>query len=42
MTKNTEYMKDQINELKTNGKNKNIRDMHTGINKPDMGYQPRT
>jgi hypothetical protein len=29
--KKGEYMKDRINELTTNSKNKNIRDLHGGI-----------
>jgi hypothetical protein len=28
----TEYLKNQINELATNSKNKNIRDLYRGIN----------
>jgi hypothetical protein len=28
----SEYLKDKINELATNGKNKNIRDLYRGIN----------
>jgi hypothetical protein len=31
--KKREYMKDKINELATNSKNKNIRDLYRGINK---------
>jgi hypothetical protein len=30
--KKVEYLKDKINELATNGKNKNIRDLYRGIN----------
>jgi hypothetical protein len=30
--KNREYLKDKINELATNSKNKNIRDLYRGIN----------
>jgi hypothetical protein len=30
--KRTEYLKDRINKLATNGKNKNIRDLYRGIN----------
>jgi hypothetical protein len=30
--KKREYLKDKINELKTNSKNKNIRDLYGGIN----------
>jgi hypothetical protein len=36
-----EYLKDKINELATNGKNKNIRDLYRGINQFNRGYQPR-
>jgi hypothetical protein len=31
----------KINELETNSKNKNIRDLHGGINEYHTGYQPR-
>jgi hypothetical protein len=34
-------LKDKINELATNSKNKNIRDLYGGINEFKMGYQPR-
>jgi hypothetical protein len=34
-------MKDKINELATNNKNKNIRDLYRGINEFKRGYQPR-
>jgi hypothetical protein len=30
--KKREYLKDEINELATNSKNKNIRDLYRGIN----------
>jgi uncharacterized protein YaaR (DUF327 family) len=36
-----EYLKDKINELATNSKNKNIRDRYIGINEFKRGYQPR-
>jgi hypothetical protein len=36
-----EYLKDKINELARNRKNKNIRDMYRGINEFKRGYQPR-
>jgi hypothetical protein len=36
-----EYMKDKINELATNSKNKNIRELRRGINEFKRGYQPR-
>jgi hypothetical protein len=39
-----EYLKDKINELATNSKNKNknknIRDQYRGINELKRGYQP--
>jgi hypothetical protein len=34
-------VKDKINELVTNSKNKNIRDMYRGINEFKRGNQPR-
>jgi hypothetical protein len=36
-----EYLKDKINELATNSKNKNVRDLYRGINEFKKGYQPR-
>jgi len=39
--KKREYLKDNINELETNNKNKNIRDLYRGINEFKKGYQPR-
>jgi hypothetical protein len=36
-----EYLKDKINELATNSKNKNIRYLYWGINECKRGYQPR-
>jgi hypothetical protein len=36
------YLKAKINELETNSKNKNIRDLYRGINDFKNGYQPRT
>jgi hypothetical protein len=39
--KKREYLKDKINELATNSKNKNIRDPYRGINEFKRGYQPR-
>jgi hypothetical protein len=39
--KKREYLKDKINELATNGKNKNIRHLYGGINEFKRGYQPR-
>jgi hypothetical protein len=39
--KKREYLKGKINELETNNKNKNIRDLYRGINEFKEGYQPR-
>jgi hypothetical protein len=39
--KKREYLKDKINELATNSKNKNIRALYRGINGFKRGYQPR-
>jgi hypothetical protein len=39
--KKREYLKGKINELETNNKNKNIRDLYRGINEFMKGYQPR-
>jgi hypothetical protein len=39
--KKRKYLKDKINYLATNSKNKNIRDVYRGINKLKRGYQPR-
>jgi hypothetical protein len=39
--KKREHLKDKINELETNSKNKNIRDLYRGINEFKRGYQPR-
>jgi hypothetical protein len=39
--KKREYLKDNINELATNSKNKNIKDPYRGINEFMSGYQPR-
>jgi hypothetical protein len=36
-----EYLKDEINELETNIKNKNIRYLYGGINEFKKGYQSR-
>jgi hypothetical protein len=41
-TKKREYLKNKINGLETNNKNKNIRDLYRGINEFKKGYQPRT
>jgi hypothetical protein len=40
--KKREYLKDKINELATNSKNKNNRKLYRGINEFKKGYQPRT
>jgi hypothetical protein len=40
--KKKEYLKAKINELETNSKNKNIRDLYRGVNDFKRGYQPRT
>jgi hypothetical protein len=39
--KEREHLKGKINELETNNKNKNIRDLHRGINTFRKGYQSR-
>jgi hypothetical protein len=36
------YLRDKINELATNSKNKNIRDMLRGVNAFKRRYQPRS
>jgi hypothetical protein len=40
--KKREYLKDKINELESNSKNKNTRDLYRGIKEFKKGYQPRT
>jgi hypothetical protein len=40
--KKKEYPKDKIDELATNSKNKNIRNLYRGINYFKKGYQPRS
>jgi hypothetical protein len=40
--KKRKYLKNKRNELETNSKNKNIRDLYRGINEFKKGYQPRT
>jgi hypothetical protein len=40
--KKREYLKDKINELESNSKNKIIRDLNRGITEFKKGYQPRT
>jgi hypothetical protein len=39
--KKREYMKGKINDLESNNKNKNIRDLYRGINEFKKGYQLR-
>jgi hypothetical protein len=39
--KKREYLKSKINELETNNKDKNVRDLHRGTNEFKKGYQPR-
>jgi hypothetical protein len=39
--KKREYLKDKINELGTNRKNRKIRNLHKGVNEFKRGYQPR-
>jgi hypothetical protein len=38
--KKREYLRGKINELETNNKNKNIRDLYRVINEFKKGYQP--
>jgi hypothetical protein len=38
--KKREYLRGKINELETNNKNNNIRDLYSGINDFRKGYQP--
>jgi hypothetical protein len=40
--KEREHLKDRINELESNCKNKNIRELYRGINEFKKSYQPRT
>jgi hypothetical protein len=40
--KKRKYLKDKINKLESDSKNKNIRDLYRGINEFKKGYQPRT
>jgi hypothetical protein len=40
--KKREYMKDKVNELEPNSKNKNIIDMYRSITAFKKGYQPRS
>jgi hypothetical protein len=41
-TKERKYLKDKIDELAMNSKNKNIRYLHRGINDFKRGHQPRS
>jgi hypothetical protein len=40
--KKREYLKDKINELETNNKNKNVRDLYRATNKFKKSDQSRT
>jgi hypothetical protein len=40
--KKREYLKDKINEVASNSKNKDIRDLYRGVNEFKKGYQPRS
>jgi hypothetical protein len=40
--KKREHLKDKINELESDSKYKNIRDLYRGINEFKKGYQPRS
>jgi hypothetical protein len=40
--KKRKYLKDKINEIELNSKNKNIRDLYRGITEFKKGYQPKT
>jgi hypothetical protein len=40
--KEREYLKDKINKLGSDSKNKNIRNLYRCINEFKKGYQPRT
>jgi hypothetical protein len=40
--KKREYLKDKLNELESNSRNKNIRDLYRSINEFKKGYQPRS
>jgi hypothetical protein len=40
--KKREYLKGKFNELEMNSKNKNIRDLYSGINEFKRCYQPRS
>jgi hypothetical protein len=36
------YLREEINELETNSKNKNIGDLYRDVNEFKQGHQPRT
>jgi hypothetical protein len=40
--KKREYLKEKINEIELNSKNKNIRHLYTGITEFKKGHQPKT
>jgi hypothetical protein len=40
--KKSEYLKDKINEIELNSKNRGIRDLYRGITEFKKGYQPKT
>jgi hypothetical protein len=40
--KKREYLKGKINDIESNSKNKNIRDLYRGITEFKMGYQSKT
>jgi hypothetical protein len=40
--KKREHLKDNINEIELNSKNKNISELHMGITEFKKGYQPET
>jgi hypothetical protein len=40
--KKRKYLKDKINEIELNSKNKNIRDLYRAITEFKKGYQPKT
>jgi hypothetical protein len=39
--KKREYLKDKINNIELNNKNKNIRELYTGITEFKKAYQPK-
>jgi hypothetical protein len=42
LNKKREYLKDKINEIAKNSKNKSVRELYRGINELKRGYQPRS